>query len=162
MVEPRRAGVLLLTVALGLCSPAWSAQAPEQAVVTAEQKALDAIARAIEARKPDFPQLASFSAARNLRADALTIDYSFKTHKPEGRGGWTSGVPNPDPDGVWFYIDIHSPDSMAQIHTQPMVEQLCFGKMRVQFLSLEGAKTKRVVGSIRAILLKNGVTRCPR
>ena len=133
---------------------------PTEPAATADQKAIQAFARGIEALKKDYPQLAGFSASKSCQVDALTISHEFKTHPPARRGGWTSGVPNPDPDGIWFYIDIHSPDSTAQIHTQPVVEQLCLGKRRVQFLILEGEKTKPVAGAIRAVLLANGVARC--
>src|SRR5262245_52945003 len=81
---------------------------------------LKAIAMDIEKLKTDFPQLRDFSAATHLHAEPPSISYAFHTHAPERAGGWTSGVPNPDADGIWFYIDLHNPSSRLQIHTQPV------------------------------------------
>ena len=147
----------LLALALAFPRPATGAEA----VPTKEEKlAILVFARGIEALKKDYPQLADFSAAKHCQSEDLSISYDFNTHEPERRGGWTSGVPNPDPDGIWFYVDIHDPDSTRQIHTQPVVEQLCWGKKRVLLLMLEGKKTKHAGSAIRGVLLKNGVKPC--
>jgi hypothetical protein len=75
--------------------------------------------------------------------------------------GWTSGVPNPDDDGIWFYLDFHDPDSMAQIHTQPWVgRKMCLGKKIAWLLILEGQKTKPLAREILSILEKYGVKPC--
>ena len=74
--------------------------------------------------------------------------------------GWAGGVPNPDSDGIWFYVDLHDADSQAQIHTQPVTANLCLGKKRVSFLILEGEGTNSVAGRIHAILTAHGVTFC--
>ena len=66
-------------------------------------------------------------------------------------------MPNPDDDGVWFYIDFHDPGSMAQIHTQPVVPKGVLGDKRAMVLILEGAETKPLADSIRDVLRKNGV-----
>jgi hypothetical protein len=147
----------LLALALSVPRAAVGAEA---APTKEEKKAIQEIARGIEALKKDYPQLAGFSAAKHCRSEDLSITYEFKTHEPERRGGWTSGVPNPDPDGIWFFVDIHDPGSTRQIHTQPVVEQLCWGNKRVMLLMLEGEKTKHAGGAIRGVLLKNGVKRC--
>jgi hypothetical protein len=124
--------------------------------------AIKAIAADIEALKADYPQLAEFSAARHARADLLHITYGFRTHEPPHAGGWTSGVPNPDDDGVWFSLDFHDPRSTLEMHTQPMVhERQCCGDMEVQFLSLEGQKTRSIEGPVWKILRKHGVEKCP-
>ncbi|MBI3017245.1 MAG: hypothetical protein HYY62_04535 [Deltaproteobacteria bacterium] len=120
-------------------------------------KTLQGIANAIEALKNEFPQLKDFSASENLDQKRLVISYQFHTHEPERRVGWTGGVPNPDDDGIWFYIDFHEPGSMAQIHTQPVTIPLAFGKKRVSFLILEGQKTKRVGAYMMNILKKQGI-----
>ena len=124
-------------------------------------RAMQDIARDIGALKPDFPQLAGFSAATSS-AEPLKISYGFHTHRPPASGGWSSGVPNPDSDGVWFYIDFHDADSTAQIHTQPMTAIQCIGDMRVSFLILEGDATKQLEGDIEKILRDHGVGRCVR
>ena len=99
---------------------------------------------AIEALKIRQPALADFSAAKNLDADNQKITYAFHTHAAPARGGWTSGVPNPDEDGIWFYIDLHDPASTAQIHTQPMGPKLCLGGQHVSFLSLAGDRVREL------------------
>jgi hypothetical protein len=120
-------------------------------------KVLLAIARDIGGLRRDFPQLGEFLPSDHADPKALQIAYAFHTHRPQGLAGWTSGVPNPDDDGVWIYIDIHEAGSMAQIHTQPAVPKGILGDKRVMFLILEGAETRSVAGEIRDILRKNGV-----
>jgi hypothetical protein len=122
---------------------------------------LAAIASEIEVLKAEYPQLAEFSAQKNVATAALSISYGYRTHKAEPRGGWTSGVPNPDDDGLWFHLDFHDPASTAQIHTQPMtIREQCFGGMKVGFLILEGSKTVSVNGALWRILRRHGVTEC--
>jgi len=137
--------------------------APRQAAAVnppvSYQAALERIARAIEGLGDRYPQLAGFSAARHLDRERLAISYGHRTHHARHRGGWTSGVPNPDDDGIWFYIDFHDPDSQAQIHTQPVVPELRFREKRVMFLILEGAKSRKVGGALRQVLHENGVHR---
>ena len=130
-----------------------------------EAKFLKNVAQDIEKLKPDFPQLKDFSVRKHFdsslkRRPVPAIVYSFHTHAAKHTGGWTSGVPNPDEDGVWFYIDLHDPDSTAQIHTQPETMSLCLGDQRVSFLSLEGAGTKSLEPAIREILRKHGAHGC--
>lgn len=122
--------------------------------------AIEGIAHDIAGLKDSHPQLKDFSVAEHLKADKHQISYGYNTHKSIGRGGWTSGVPNPDEDGIWFYIDFHSPGSTLQIHTQPAAIPYCVGAMRLSFLSLEGTKTKSVEGAIWNILKKHGATGC--
>jgi hypothetical protein len=125
------------------------------------KRSIEEIAHDIAGLKKGYPQLKDFSVAEHLRADKHQISYGYHTHKPAGRGGWTSGVPNPDEDGIWFYIDLHDPKSVAQIHTQPaMGPPYCVGSMRLSFLSLEGTKTKSVQGAFWRILRKHGATEC--
>jgi hypothetical protein len=122
---------------------------------------LSAIAQDITALKRDHPQLAGFSSAANLDAARLAITYGYRTHRVSGGGGWTAGVPNPDADGIWFYIDLHDPNSNLQIHTQP-ADPLpsCIGEKRVSFLILEGTKASKVGGAIGAILQRHGARPC--
>jgi hypothetical protein len=121
------------------------------------EAALERIALGIEGLKDRYPQLARFSAAKHLERARLVISYGHNTHRPRHRGGWTSGVPNPDDDGVWFYIDFHDPGSQAQIHTQPVVPELRFREKRVMFLILEGARTRKVSDALHRVLRENGV-----
>jgi hypothetical protein len=118
---------------------------------------LRAVAQGIAHLKRDFAQLDEFHPSNHADPKTLQIVYGFHTHRPQGRAGWTSGVPNPDDDGVWFYIDFHDPSSMAQIHTQPVVPKGVLGEKRVMFLILEGPETKSLGGSLRDVLRKNGV-----
>ena len=121
---------------------------------------LKAVAADIEKLKTDFPQLRDFSAAAHLRADPPGISYAFRTHSPERTGGWTSGVPNPDADGIWFHIDLHDPASQRQLHTQPVTAPLCLGESRVSFLILEGRDTRSLYGPIWSALRKQGGREC--
>src|SRR5215831_8625236 len=83
------------------------------------QRTLRAIAEDIGKLKNEFPQLKEFSLAANFSAENLIIDYAYHTHQSHVPGGWRAHVPEPDDDGIWFYIDFHEPNSQAQIHTQP-------------------------------------------
>jgi hypothetical protein len=123
-------------------------------------KIIQAIAQDIAGLKTEFKQLKMFSPATCADLERLTISYGYSTHQPQHRAGWRAGVPNPNEDGVWFYIDLHDPNSQAQIHTQPVTMPLCFGDKRVSFLILEGKKTKSVGGRIGAILRKHGIKTC--
>lgn len=122
---------------------------------------LSLIAVDIEGLKEKYPQLKDFSAKGNQDAKSLSISYAYRTHKATHPGGWTSGVPNPDEDGIWFYLDFHDPTSNSQIHTQPItgVSQ-CLGEMRVSFLLLDGSKTTSVNAAIWQVLRKYGVIEC--
>lgn len=124
------------------------------------RRSIEAIAQDIEGLKDSHSQLQNFSVAEHVKTDKHQISYGYRTHTSTGRGGWTSAVPNPDEDGIWFYIDFHDPASTLQIHTQPPVIPYCVGAMRLSFLSLEGPKTKSVEGAIWNILKKHGATRC--
>ncbi len=107
--------------------------------------------------KETYPQLKEFSIKKHADIENLKIDYSYNTHKSERSGGWTSGVPNPNPDGIWFYIDLHDKDSTAQIHLQPMTgTSLQFSNKSICFLILEGTATKSVSNKILSILERNG------
>ena len=124
-------------------------------------KVLRAIANDIAALRGQFPQLKDFSSESTINPENMAIDYAYHTHRARHRGGWSSGVPNPDPDGVWFYINFHSPDSIAQIDTQPTtLHWHCLGEKRVTFLILEGEKSKPLAGEIWSILQKRGVKPC--
>ena len=154
---------LALGLALMAVAPhAPGGQAKAKAAEARHLTVIKAIAAEIEALKTDYPQLAEFSAARNLVRDALEIVYVFHTHSPPRTGGWTSGVPHPDDDGVWFALDFHDPRSTLEKHTQPKAhEKQCFGDMQVQLLMLEGKKTRPLNGPIWKILRKHGVEKCP-
>ena len=123
---------------------------------------ITSVARDIAALKEKFPQLADFSAQKHADLKQLQISYGYRTHRAEQRGGWTSGVPNPDRDGVWFYIDLHDADSAAQIHTQPVGSGLCVDGRRVAFLILEGAAVKSLRAEILAVLTRRGAKSCAR
>lgn len=143
----------MLIAATALATGSAVADAPDYARVMSQ------VARDIAVLKPGFPQLAEFKLAAQ---DGTKITYAFRTHPAARSGGWTSGVPNPDNDGVWFYIDIHDADSNAQIHTQPLTADQCIGDKRVSFLILEGDGTRPLSGEIEKILRNHGIGRCSK
>jgi hypothetical protein len=97
------------------------------------------------------------SIDKHADLERLKIDFSYHTYEPERSGGWTSGVPNPHPDGVWFYIDLHDKDSTVQIHTQPISgTSLTFGNKNICFLILEGSETDSISGEMILIFVRNG------
>ncbi|MFC1523291.1 hypothetical protein ACFL6N_00735 [Thermodesulfobacteriota bacterium] len=119
---------------------------------------LENIGKEIAALREEYPQLIEFLPDQHVHIKSLKISYGYKTHKATHRGGWTSGVPNPDPGGIWFYIDFHDPKSSAQIHTQPMVRKGVIGNKEVIFLILEGEKTRSVNKKIWEILKRNSIS----
>jgi hypothetical protein len=123
---------------------------------------IEAVARGIEELAGRYPQLVEFSISKNLDRSARRISYAYHTHAAEPRGGWTSGVPSPDADGVWFFIDVHAPDSRAEIHTQPVTAAFCLGENRVSFLLLEGQARPSLEPALWAILRDHGVVPCAR
>src|SRR5262245_38096661 len=80
-------------------------------------KTLLAIADDIEKLKREYPQLKSFSPSRNLipGPDRPALEYKFHTRQPLGQEAWRVRIPQPKEDGVWFYINIHNPDSLEPI-----------------------------------------------
>lgn len=151
-----RMALASVVIAMQTTPPGGSAVAtsPEQ------MKTVQSIASAIAELGSEFPQLKAFSTAQHVSLERLTISYAYRTHAPERRGGWTSGVPNPDDDGIWFHLDLHDRDSQAQIHTQPVTPKWCLAEKRISFLILEGAKTKPLAGRVWSILARHGARRC--
>ncbi|MBN1255836.1 MAG: hypothetical protein JXA50_11230 [Deltaproteobacteria bacterium] len=123
-------------------------------------KILEDVADRIASYKKDFPQLKEFSPTKNTNLQNLSIEYSFHTHPAQNKVGWRAGVPNPDDDGIWFYIDFHDSDSIAQIHTQPVVPTMCIGKKIAFLLILEGKNTKPLCDTIWGILEEYGAKPC--
>jgi hypothetical protein len=120
-------------------------------------KTIQKIAEEIGALKADYPQLKDFSPDKDVEMENLAISYGYKNHQSTRGAGWVAAVPNPDEDGIWFYIDFHDPNSTRQIHTQPVIVPAYIGDKKVSFLILEGKKTKSIEGLIWNILKKNGV-----
>jgi hypothetical protein len=120
-------------------------------------KTIQKIAEDIYKLKADYPQLKDFSPDKDVEIENLAISYEYKTHQSTRSAGWVAAVPNPDEDGIWFYIDFHDPKSTRQIHTQPVIIPAYIGDKKVSFLILEGKKTKSIEGLIWQILEKNGV-----
>jgi hypothetical protein len=122
---------------------------------------LMSIAREIEQLGSEYPALEGFSSSKHVDARGLRIDYAYHTHRPTHAGGWTGGVPSPDDDGLWFHIDFHAWDSIAELHTQPMTgPPLCIGNMRVSFLILEGERTEPISPAIWPVLRRHGIEDC--
>jgi hypothetical protein len=121
------------------------------------------VANAIAAVKPRYAQLAAFDPARAVTAaePACHIDYTFRCHPARHHGGWSSAVPNPDDDGVWFYLGIWDPDDPSeagsQINTQPVLPNWTIAGRRITFLILNGAHTKPLGPEIEAILRRRGM-----
>ncbi len=126
-------------------------------------KIMTSIARDIENLKVSYPQLKKFSIKKHLNTDKLRIVYDYHTHEPAHTGGWSSGVPSPDNDGISLFIDFHDSASTAEMHTQPMtIVPCCLGDKRISFLLLEGKETKSVNVPIWKILRKYGVKECDK
>jgi hypothetical protein len=126
-------------------------------MMASDAEAIQAIAQELEALRGQYPQLAGFTARTSCDPARLAITYAHHTHAPAQRGGWTAGVPSPDDDGVWLYLDFHDPASSAQLHTQPVVPHLHRGAMRVLLLLREGSRTKSLHGALLGILARHGV-----
>jgi hypothetical protein len=124
-------------------------------------EAIRSIGRSIAALKPIYPQLADFDVERNVSPDHLWITYKYRTTRSKRPGGWTAQVPNPESDGVWFYVDFHDHDSTSQIHTQPFTGRFAFRDKSVSFLILEGPRTKSLQPAIWKILRQHGVESLP-
>jgi hypothetical protein len=115
------------------------------------------IAGDIEKLTRQFSQLANYRA---VDQKDCTIRFKHKTHAATTRGGWSAGVPNPDADGIWFYIGIYDPngpEAQSQIHTQPVVPDWWIGSRKVMFLILEGDKTTPAAGAIMKVLERHGL-----
>lgn len=156
MPRPARESIgLVAAIALIAGTAGWGATEYDYA------ETIKAIAADIAVLRGQFPQLKDFSASQNVLFDRLAIDYAYHTHRYDGRGGgWVAHAPNPDDDGIWLYIDLHDPDSRAQIHTQPVVPTRCFGEKRAMFLILEGKDTKPLAGRLGTILNAHGLKPC--
>lgn len=149
-------GRMLVALMVAVVFPGFAAAADSAAA-----RIIEEIGREIEKLKTTFPQLEEFSGA-HVNVDRLTISYSHRTHEPERSGGWTSGVPHPDPAGIWFHIDLHDASSTAELHTQPMSAPVCLGDWKVTFLIREGSETNSVYAAIWKILADHGVEECAR
>lgn len=121
----------ILSVAVAACAGSTAApRAPDTCA---------AIAADIEGLRAQFPALVEYRGSTAQRRDCY-ISYGWHTHPGHG-AGWAGGVPNPDPDGVWFYIGIYdpaSPEAQDQINTQPVTPSWRLGSRKVTFLILEG------------------------
>ena len=119
------------------------------------------ITKDIESLKDKFPQLSEFNVASNLDRNSCKIQYEYKCHIANHGGGWTSGVPNPEADGAWFYIglwDENDPEeSSHQIHTQPFRPVWHIQEKRVTYLILEGENTEKMNPYILDILKRHGL-----
>jgi len=126
--------------------------APPPAGTTPASAFVEGVAADIEGLAATYPQLAEFRASRHLDRTRLVIEYQRHTHAATHHGGWTSGVPNPDPDGIWLYVDLHESASTAQIHTQPVVPMRDVLGRKLMMLVLEGDATRPAAGALHSIL----------
>lgn len=144
-----------------LTSLTAEAHGPRETVVAHAEdhrQALLAIARDIEGLRDRYPQLAGFSATASCDPERLVITYQHRVGPPGGRGGWVAGLPQPEPDGIWLYLDFHDRGSTAQIHTQPVVPERRRGDKRVMVLLVEGARARSLAPALEDILRRHGVT----
>ena len=146
----------LVAVAVACGSTAPPAPAAPQPVDCTE--AVAAIAKDIEGLRHRFSQLADFSAVQ--AAGGCSLIYERHTHAPHKRGGWSSSVPAPDPDGAWLYIglwDPADPTTMTQLNTQPAEPNWHIGRYKVTFLLLEGEQVTPAGTVIFAVLQRHGL-----
>jgi hypothetical protein len=117
-----------------------------------------AIAKEIAALGRDYPQLRSFDARK---VEDCRIDHEHRCGPPQGRGGWTAGVPKPEPDGIWLHIRLWDPndaaEATAQINTQPVMPSWWIGERRVTFLLREGEATTSCAEAVMAVLERHGL-----
>lgn len=161
-IRPRWLPALSLTLLVGCRAgpPATSAEPLPASTLAAmtDAEVLCSIAEDIEDLRPRYPQLIEFRAKEHCDAERLVIGYQHHCDPPAGGGGWRGATPDPRPDGIWMYIDLHDPSSMAQIHTQPVVPARTFRALDVMVLMVEGSEVPPVGGEIEAILGRHGVT----
>ena len=118
-----------------------------------------AIAADLETLRPQFPALVEYRAD-TAQQRPCWISYGWHTHRSTSTGGWTAGVPNPDRDGVWFYIGIYDPkgpEASAQINTQPMTPNWWIGDRKVMYLVLAGDGVHGLEERVMAVLTKHGL-----
>ena len=105
--------------------------------------------------------LSKFDTEQNVDLNALSIEYAHNTERSKINAGWRAGVPAPQENGVWFYVDLHDVDSTKQLHTQPLsAGPYCYAEKLVAVLILQGAKTKPFSKPLMEILHRNGVRPC--
>jgi hypothetical protein len=119
------------------------------------------VARAIEALKPDYPQLAEFSAAQHTQEVGQYIGpnivYTYRCGSHPPGPGWMGRMPDPKADGVWIHIELHDPASQTQWHRQPVVPRFRFRDKSVIVILHEGANTRSLRRSLWYILAEHGV-----
>lgn len=119
------------------------------------------IAKGIESLKKNYPQLKEFNVSKNLDKEKCKIEYEYKCHLSVNGVGWVSQVPNPDPDGLWLYINLWNKndpvESFSQINTQPVMPLWYINERCVTFLILEGKRTRSLDKEILKILKKYGL-----
>jgi hypothetical protein len=109
------------------------------------------ILRDVAALKSRCPELAEFDPLRHASNERMVLSYDYHTHRPEHLGGWRGGVPEPNDDGVWLYIDLHDPSSRAQLHTQPIgLPTYKVADRLLLFIMLEGRTVARCAPAVQA------------
>jgi hypothetical protein len=153
----------MLALAVGVTGHAYpqAEMMREQRRDPAYEATLRAIAQDIEALKPDYPQLAEFSVARNFNAPHLHITYDYRVNPPTRTGGWGGAAWLPKEDGITLHIDLHDPKSEQQLHRQPVVPLFRFRDKAVMLLMVEGKATKSLEPAIARIFKDHDVTSVP-
>ncbi|MGC4092756.1 MAG: hypothetical protein QM756_33715 [Polyangiaceae bacterium] len=112
--------------------------------------------------KPKYSALAEFDASharRELHADDCIISYGYRTHPSTARGGWARATPEPDPDGVWFYVgawDPEGPERHSQIDTQAGFSTYRFGRQHLTVL-IKDCQKQPLRGALWKVLRRHGV-----
>ncbi len=154
----------LRSLAPALCLPLALALSPAAAPAAGDrapgcQAILAALAADIEALKGEVPKLSAFVADKALRPGRCVLSYAHRTHRPTHRGGWTSGFPAPDRDGLAFHIHLYQRDEEAgQIDTQPVMPPWRLAGHRVTFLLLEGEEGPSAEARIYQLLRIHGLS----
>src|SRR5215472_9961075 len=131
-------------------------------------KIITAIGQDIAKLKAKFPQLREFSVSKDVLSERLIITYEYHTHIYQIGGSsrsnpWTGSRarawPEPDDDGVWFYIDFRLGPKDPTLGW-PGRPPDCFEDKKVSFLMLEGNKTNPAKHEVEEILKRHGVKPC--
>jgi hypothetical protein len=154
-------GFVVAQTAAAVPVPAQAGLVREQRRDAVYESTLLLIAEAIERLKPEYPQLAEFSAARNFNAEHLHITYFYRVDPPRRTGGWGGMVPWPKDDGLNLYVDFHDPKSEQQLHRQPRVPLFRFRDKAVMLLMVEGKQTKSLRAGIARIFEDHDVRSVP-
>lgn len=124
-----------------------------------------AIARDIAALKPVFPALKDFDPAAAVAPGAGELVYEYRCRVSTEAVGWHAGVPQPQPDGVWFLLRLWDPADPAAadspLNTQPLQPVRHLAGSRVTFLYRAGQDVAGLEDALLGVLRKHGLREEP-